>query len=149
MTVTVVNKTPNATVVNASTTSTVSASAQRGSTGPTGPQGVAGAPGVSAVFTMQDQLAVYTGKSRFYFDNSYTLTKIRASVGTAPTGSAVTVQLLLNGTVIATVSIPAGANTATATLSQTVAVNDYATVSVTSVGSTTPGADLTVSLNVQ
>jgi hypothetical protein len=98
---------------------------------------------------MQDQLAVYTGKGRFYFDGSYTITQVRASVGTPATGSGVTIQLLVNGTLAGTVTIPAGSYTATTSLSKAVVTGDYATVSVTAVGSTTPGADLTVSLNVQ
>lgn len=136
--------------------SVVSASAQKigvyvskGDQGATGPTGPAGAPGVSAVFTMQDTLTTYWGKSRFYFDGSYTVTQVRASVGTPATGSGITAQVLVNGTVAGTVTIPAGAYTATTSLSKTVITGDYATVNVTAVGSTTPGADLTISLNIQ
>jgi len=153
VTVTVVNKVPTATVVQGQpSTAVVSSNAQRGPTGPQGPTGATGAtgaPGVSAVFTLQDTLTTYWGKSRFYFDGSYTVTQVRASVGTPATGSGITVQVNVNGTLAGTVTIPAGAYTAITTLSKTVIAGDYATVSVTAVGSTTPGADLTVSLNVQ
>jgi hypothetical protein len=110
--------------------------------------GATGAPGVTPVFTMQDTLGIYTGTSRFYFEASRTITKIRASVGTAPVGSPVVIAVLLNGASIGTVSIAAGTNTATTTISQAVNLNDYVTVNITSVGSTTAGSNLTVTLNI-
>lgn len=110
--------------------------------------GATGAPGVTPVFTMQDTVGIYTGKNRFYFEATRIITNIRASVGTAPTGSPLVVAVLLNGTSIGTVSIAAGSYTATTTLSQVVNLNDYVTVNVTSVGSTIAGSDLTVTLNI-
>lgn len=118
---------------------------QRGATGPAGPTGPAG---VTPIFVMQDTLAVRTGVNRFYFESTRTITKIRASVNTAPVGSPVIVAVLLNGTSIGTVSIAAGANTATTTINQVVNLNDYVTVNVTSVGITAAGSDLTVTLNI-
>jgi hypothetical protein len=113
-----------------------------------GAKGDAGAPGVTPIFTMQDTLAVRTGVSRFYFESTRTLVSARASVNTAPTGSAVVVLIKINGTAVGTISIAAGTNTATTTINQAVNLNDYATVDVTSVGSTTAGSDLTVTLNI-
>ena len=119
-----------------------------GDTGPTGPTGPQGNPGVVPTFVMQDAVVVRTGVSRFYFESSRTITKVRASVNTAPVGAALAIALNINGTLITTVSIAAGTNTATATLSQAVNLNDYATIDVTSVGSTTPGSDLIVTLTI-
>lgn len=113
-----------------------------------GPQGIQGNPGLVPVFTRQNELSVLTGKTRFYFESTRTITQIRASVGTAPTGSAVTVGTFINGVSIGTVTIPAGQNTATLAVSKSVVAGDYATVSILSIGSTTPGTDLTLTLNI-
>jgi hypothetical protein len=135
--------------------SVVSASAQKigvyvskGDQGATGPQGPTGAPGVVPVFTMQDTITAVTGKSRFYFDSARTITQIRVSAGTAPVGAPVIVDVLVNGVSVGPTTLPAGSNTATLTLSKAVASGDYATVSVLSVGTTTPGSDLTVVLTI-
>lgn len=113
-----------------------------------GPQGIQGNPGLLPIFTRQNELSVLTGKSRFYFEDARTITKIRASVGTVPTGSGVTIDTLVNGTSIGTVTIAAGQNTATLAVSKSVVAGDYATVSILSIGSTTPGTDLTLTLNI-
>jgi hypothetical protein len=120
----------------------------KGDKGATGPTGPIGNPGIVPTFVMQDTVTVFTGKSRFYFESTRTIASVRASVNTAPTGSSLVVALLLNGTSIGTVTIPAGSYTAATTLSQVVNLNDYVTVNVTSVGSTTAGSDLTVTLNI-
>jgi hypothetical protein len=121
---------------------------QRGATGPAGPTGATGPAGVTPVFVMQDSLVVRAGVNRFYFESTRTITKIRASVSTPSVGAPVVVALLINGVTVGTVSVAAGAYTATTTLSQVVNLNDYATVNVTGVGSTTAGSDLTVTLTI-
>jgi len=113
-----------------------------------GPKGSTGAPGVSAVFTMQDTLTPYVGKSRFYFDANRTITQVRASVGTTPSGSPITLAVYVNGVSLGTLTITAGTYTATLSTSQTVTAADYATVSVLTVGNNTPGTDLTVTLTI-
>ena len=115
---------------------------------PIGIQGPTGAPGLMPVFTRQNDLSVLTGKARFYFESTRIISLIRASVGTAPTGSEVQVAVYINGSSIGTVTIPAGQNTATLAVSQTVNSGDYASVSILSVGSTYAGGDLTVTLTV-
>jgi hypothetical protein len=114
-----------------------------------GPQGPAGFDGLVPVFTRQNDLAVVTGKTRFYFEDPRTITKIRASVGQAPLGSGVTVDTLVNGLSIGTITIPAGSNTATLTVAKSVVAGDYATVSILSVGSTFSGTDLTLTLTIK
>jgi hypothetical protein len=113
-----------------------------------GVQGVTGAMGLVPVFTRQNDIAVTTGKARFYFDTTRVLSQIRASVGTPSTGASVVVGVYVNGSSIGTVSIPATQNTATTPISFTVNAGDYATVSILSVGTTYAGGDLTVTLSV-
>jgi hypothetical protein len=128
-------------------TSTVSLTTA--SVGPQGPQGLAGSNAQSfPVFSLQGQIAPYTGTNRFYFENAYTLTKIRASVGTAPTGSGIVVTAFINGSSVGTVTIPAGSNSGTTVVSSALVAGDYATISITSVGSIVAGSDLTVSLTI-
>ena len=79
---------------------------------------------------------------------SLTITSITASVGTAPTGAAVIVDVLLNGTTV----FPGGsgrpsiaANTFAATVTPagvSVPADSYITVSAAQVGSAVPGSDL-------
>lgn len=76
-----------------------------------------------------------------------TLTDFYLRAGTAPTGSALTVEVNLNGVLVATVTIAAGA-TSGSLLGQAIAVaaGDVLTFDITAVGSTTPGADLALSI---
>jgi hypothetical protein len=108
-----------------------------------------GAPlGGTLTFGKPGALAVAPGASKVYVPGASgtTLRGIRASVGTAPTGAAITVTLVKNGsTTIATATIAAGAVTSgRVTLSDALASTDYLTVGVTQVGSTVAGSDLTV-----
>lgn len=110
---------------------------------------VGGGSGGGGCFTYSydGELAAGAGGHRFYVESDTTITKVRASVGTAPTGSAVTVDVNKNGTSIlsSAISIAAGSNTATGTLSTTaLSSGDYLTVDIDSVGSTTAGNDLVV-----
>jgi hypothetical protein len=92
-----------------------------------------------------------TGTQRLYVERAGTISVARATVGTPSTGSAVVVDINKNGTTIlsAPISIAAAAFTATGTISvSNVVAGDYLTVDIDSVGSTTPGANLTVTLNI-
>lgn len=113
-----------------------------------GPQGSAGNPGLVPVFTRQGNLYMVTGTQRFYVERTGIVNKIRASVGTAPVGSAIGVTVLKNGSSFATLSIAQNTNTIVATSGASVTSGDYFTVNITSVGSTTPGADLTVAITI-
>lgn len=113
-----------------------------------GPQGATGAPGLVPIFSRQNEISPVTGNTRFYFDSTRIISQVRASLGTAPTGSDATFDTLVNGVSIGTVTIAAGTNTATLALSKTVYANDYATVSILSVGSTISGSDLTLVLTI-
>jgi hypothetical protein len=95
---------------------------------------------------------------RFYNDTGGTrsIVGVRASVGTAPTGSAMIIDVRKNGTISANsiftasgISIPIS-NTTSGLISSgfnsgsSVASGDYLTVAVTQVGSTIAGSDLVV-----
>lgn len=97
-------------------------------------------------------LVTGTGATRLYNDTGVTLTisSVRASVGTAPTGATLIVDVNKNGTTIFTTqanrpAIAISGNTATGTPDVTSwASGDYLTVDVDQVGSTVAGSDLTV-----
>lgn len=101
---------------------------------------------IQAVFTKQDTLSAYTGTARYYLDVARTITLLRASVGTAPTGSNIVVTVYKNGVSVGSVTIPAGSYTATTNVNVSASANDYLTVSIISVGSTIAGSDLTVTV---
>jgi len=113
-----------------------------------GAQGATGNPGLVPIFTRQNEISVLTGKSRFYFDSTRTISQIRASVGVPATGSSIVVDTLINEVSIGSVTIPAGSYTTTLAINKMVYANDYATVSILSVGSTYQGADLTLVLTI-
>lgn len=97
-------------------------------------------------------LAVYTGGVRMYNTTGRTLTfeKVHISVNTAPAGAGIIVDLNKNGTsIFASASRPqiaAGAYTGYSTTfnATTFADGDYLTFDIDQVGSSTPGANLTV-----
>lgn len=110
---------------------------------------------VAPSFSYTGTIAVYTGDFRWYNDTGRTLSisKVRASLGTAPTGSSAIIDVLKNGTTIFTTTanrptIAASSNTATSGTPDitSVASGDYLTVSIAQVGSTVAGADLTLTV---
>jgi len=124
-----------------------------GLAGPTGPAGPLGP--ASCTFSMPGVLTTTTGQSRQYFETAYTITNVRASVGTAPTGASIICDVLKNGTTIYTTqsnrpTIAVSTNTATANNPDITSINasDYLTVNVAQIGSTVAGADLTVTVTV-
>jgi hypothetical protein len=114
---------------------------------------VPGTPGAgNAVFSVAGTLSTVTGLARWYNDSGRTLSivKVRASVGVAPTGASLIVDVNKNGTTIFTTqsarpTIAAAGVTATGTPAvTTLADGDYLTVDIDQIGSGTAGADLTV-----
>jgi len=107
-------------------------------------------------FSVAGGVTVATGKSRIYLEGSYVIETVRAAVNTAPTGAALVVDVLKNGTTIYTggtgrPSIAAAGFSANGNSPavSTLAANDYLTVDVTQVGSTIAGSDLTVTLRLR
>ena len=110
---------------------------------------------VSPPFSHSGDLATGTGSFKFYNDSGRTLTitAVRASLGTAPTGASVILDVNINGTTIYTTQ----ANRPTIAVSQFTVKNttmdvtawadgDYLTVDIDQIGSTVKGANLTVTI---
>jgi hypothetical protein len=103
-------------------------------------------------------VVVNIGTFRLYNDtgSTWTITGVRASVGTAPAGAAIIIDVNKNGTTIFTTqanrpTIAAAANTSgnvTNADVTTIAAGEYLTIDIDQIGSTTAGADLTVQIEV-
>lgn len=99
-------------------------------------------------------LATYVGAGRYYIESACTISSIRASVGTAPTGASVIVDVNKNGTTVFTTqanrpTIAASGFTSGAVTNMNItslAAGDYLTIDIDQVGSTIAGADLTVTV---
>lgn len=119
---------------------------------------VDGKVGKTVPYTSTGLLAVRVGTHRLYNDSgkTWTVTSIRASVGTVSTGSSIILDVNKNGTTLFTTqanrpTIAASANTSGKVTNMnitTVADGDYVTVDIDQIGSTTPGGDLTVQLEI-
>lgn len=118
-------------------------------------QGRVRAPNLSVIpaFGQVGSLATSTGGARWYNDTGQALTirSVRASVGTAPDGGDIVVDVNVNGVSIfsspaAQPTIPDGGNTSGPVVPAvtTVPSGGYITVDIDQVGSVDPGADLTV-----
>lgn len=97
---------------------------------------------------MAGDVGVTPAPGRWYNDTGYsiTLTQLRSSVGTAPLGADLICVIRLNGVDNTTLTITAGTYTSSVAAGPiVVASGGYVDVTVTQVGSTAPGADLTVS----
>lgn len=113
--------------------------------------------GVAAtISSFPDDLVVYSvpgvqtvanGTMRKYLEQAGLIIRVRAAVGVAPVGSGLTVRMNVNGVSRATVTIPAGTNTATVVPASTaLAAGDYVTFDVTAVGSGPAGSELVVTV---
>lgn len=112
-------------------------------------------PGIVFALSYTGTLTTLLGAHRVYNDTGAALTirSVRASVGTAPTGAAVICDVRVDNTTIFPggtnqPQVAAGANTdkTTGMSTTTIADGSYFTVDVVQVGSTVPGADLTVQI---
>jgi hypothetical protein len=108
-----------------------------------------------ATFSSSGTLVVKTGAARYYVETARTIMEVRASLGTAPTGAAVIVDVNKNGTTIFTTqanrpTVAVGTNTDTANNPDvtSLAAGDYLTIDVDQIGSASPGADLTVQIGL-
>lgn len=89
-------------------------------------------------------LKATTGTSRWWIPTNITITKVICGVNTAPTGSAVNISVLKNGSSVTTTSVAADSSTSSSNVSLSLIAGDYITVDITQVGSGTPGSDLVV-----
>jgi hypothetical protein len=104
-------------------------------------------------YSMTGTISVGAGTCRFYVDETWTISSVRASVGTAPTGAALIVDVNKNGTTIFTtqsnrpqIAVSTNTDVADAIEVSSLASGDYLTVDIDQVGSTIAGADLTVTI---
>ena len=113
-------------------------------------------PPTVLAFSTAGTVTVSAGTARLYNDAGRTMTisSVRASVGTAPTGQGLIVDINVDGTTIFTTqanrpTIAAAGNTSGKVTNMdvtTIAAASYFTVDVDQVGSGTAGADLTVQI---
>ncbi len=108
----------------------------------------AGGAEISTLSVVQSgNLTVVTGTDKSYVPYAININKIVARVETAPTGSAIIIDLLKNDVSINTSTISDGATkTTNNSLSLALVEDDYLTIDVTQIGSTSSGADLTLTL---
>ncbi|MFZ1459085.1 MAG: hypothetical protein WAT17_04360 [Candidatus Saccharimonadales bacterium] len=104
-------------------------------------------------------LSVTTGTFRLYNDsgNTWTIQNVRASVGTAPTGSSAIIDINVDGTTIfstqanrPTIAVSTNTSGLVSNMNTTTVANgSYMTVDIDQVGSTVAGSDLTVQIGVK
>ncbi len=109
-------------------------------------------------FSFLGGLTTFTGALRLYNDmgSTWTISGVRASVGTAPVGAAIIIDINKNGNTIFTTqanrpTIADSTNTSgnvTAIDINTVAPGEYLTIDVDQIGATTAGTDLTIQVEV-
>lgn len=111
--------------------------------------------GIVFPFSYTGTLTAMTGVHRIYNDTGLTLPirSVRASVGTAPTGAAIICDVLVDGTTIFSggagrpqIAVSTNTNKTVSMSTTTIADGSYFTVDIDQVGSTVPGADLTVQI---
>lgn len=123
--------------------------------GPGGSGGGGTADTTSETFTLTGTAYTTVGSHRLYVETECVVTSVRASVGTAPTGASLIVDVNRNGTTIYGTqanrpTITTGTNTdlgGTAS-NGTLAPGDYLTVDVDQVGSTAAGSNLAVTVRL-
>lgn len=129
----------------------------QGEQGPQGIQGEQGPSGITrpstAIFTVwSGTLSVATGTGRLYnaTGQSITISKVFLSVGTAPVGASIIVDIHKNGTTIFTTQANRPAISASAYTGYSTSIDvttwadgEYLTMDVDQIGSSTPGSDLT------
>lgn len=113
-----------------------------------------GAEGLSKVaglvFQMQGTLGIESNAARpLYLNRPVTVGDVKGYVQTAPTGSGITFTIYVGTTAWLTLTIPAGQTAVVATPSQIGALsqipaNTPVSIGITAVGTTFPGADLSV-----
>lgn len=104
--------------------------------------------------TMQGVATARTGTVRLYVPaGTYTVVSATVSVSTAPTGSALVVDVNKNGTTMFStkpqVAASAFTGTQAANASTSVTTGDYITVDIDSIGSTVAGSDVVVTVVLQ
>jgi hypothetical protein len=97
------------------------------------------------VYQIDGNLSVKSGTRRWYAHEDLTIVKIKAQVDVAPAGRNIVFAVKKNGSTVGTFEIAAGsAFNPISNINITAAEDDYFTVDITQVGSSTPGQHLLV-----
>jgi hypothetical protein len=112
---------------------------------------------LSVPFSRNGTLSATTGTVPFVLVSARTITGLRMGCGTAPVGAAVIVDILQNGKTIYTTQSNRPAILAGATDSGPVALpdvtslapGDHLTITIAQIGSSVPGADLGLTIEMQ
>lgn len=112
------------------------------------PVATIGGPSQERTFYRAGTVATGTSALRWWPSSNVTIRSSIARVSAAPTGSNLTVDVLLNGATQYTLTIANGSTSSSANTT-TIAVNtgSYIQINVTAVGSTSAGVDLAVIFN--
>ncbi len=106
-------------------------------------------------YSLGGSLVTGAGTFRLPFDYGARIISIRATVGTAPTGADLIIDVNKNGTTVFTTAtrptIPASSNISQIAIPDVVDLNggDYLTIDVDQVGSTVAGEDLVVAVRLE
>jgi len=98
------------------------------------------------------ELSAYTGTKRWYAPKNITISKIKARVDTAPTGAGIVIQVNRTTTGNVTTNQQLTVADGTTIISDTsptissMSEDDYLTIDIVSVGTTTAGENLTVEI---
>lgn len=118
------------------------------------PSSVVTGGGLLMNFEQIGLLATATGQSRVRFPKAVSILNVAATVGTAPTGSSVIVDVNKNGTTVFTtqsnrpaIGISANASSDTIPDVTALAAGDYLSVDIDQVGSIVPAGDLIVTVH--
>ncbi|MEN9793035.1 MAG: hypothetical protein RL330_1113 [Actinomycetota bacterium] len=104
-------------------------------------------PGLPMIFGFSGPLSPRTGRHKYPFYFATTLTGVTVTLNEAPVGAPVVLAILVNGVEEETVTIPDGVDyLSLVPISVPVGIDDYVTMNVVSVGSSSPGADMTASI---
>lgn len=104
----------------------------------------------SLVFQVQGTLGIESNAAQpLYVNRPFTAGDVKAYVQTAPTGSGVTFTIYVGGTAWLALTIPVGQSIVVATVAQVGALtaipaNTAVSIGITAVGTTFPGANLSV-----
>jgi hypothetical protein len=91
------------------------------------------------------ELSVITGLKRWYAPKNINISKLVARVDTAPTGASINITIKKNGSSAATLVIfDGGTKIINSSPSITMVDDDYITVDITQIGSSTTGSNLTI-----
>ena len=102
-------------------------------------------PSLPITFVRRGPVIVLPEGLKYRFPFPARLIGYSAALGSAPVGGPITVDICVNHEVVATLTVPDGAeDVPEIAFQKPVAVGDFVTVAITAVGPTQPGSDLSI-----